>query len=259
MKIFFLLFGLLSFNSFAMVERPACIVCKKECEMRCSVCQKVYYCSKEHQKENWPSHKQYCKEMSLISPIRPMSTEDKNTCIQAALNRIRKVSTKEAFTESLSKFNSPSKAYLWALFMRAGYYFPINEDLIVPNLINKFGKLGESPVFEVFVRLSFNVEKFIKVIHEAGPYAKFDFIMSNSLPSRLMDDEIYYIKQSASNNLDMICLEIMLGSINDVLPSLLTRSISEEKIWQKYVNFRNRDVAFDEFNKSLMEDYRRSL
>ena len=38
-----------------------CEMCKKKGKLlRCSHCRVVYYCSQEHQKENWCKHKQQC-------------------------------------------------------------------------------------------------------------------------------------------------------------------------------------------------------
>ena len=44
--------------------KPRCIVCDKECTSKCSKCKEVYYCSKDHQVQNWPLHKQFCIEVS---------------------------------------------------------------------------------------------------------------------------------------------------------------------------------------------------
>eukprot|EP01040_Poterioochromonas_malhamensis_P003004 gene3004-3191_t len=48
------------------MNAPRCKVCSKTLAvdgtalMQCSQCKNVYYCSKEHQKRDWKSHKKYC-------------------------------------------------------------------------------------------------------------------------------------------------------------------------------------------------------
>ncbi|BES87956.1 Set and mynd domain containing [Nesidiocoris tenuis] len=42
-----------------------CPVCKKEGAHLCSACKLVSYCSKEHQKEHWPTHKAQCQPFNM--------------------------------------------------------------------------------------------------------------------------------------------------------------------------------------------------
>jgi hypothetical protein len=37
-----------------------CIICQKVTERYCSQCKLVYYCSKEHQLQDWKNHRTYC-------------------------------------------------------------------------------------------------------------------------------------------------------------------------------------------------------
>lgn len=39
-----------------------CSICPKKCELRCSGCKIVYYCSQACQKADWKVHKQFCKQ-----------------------------------------------------------------------------------------------------------------------------------------------------------------------------------------------------
>ncbi|KAJ0174416.1 hypothetical protein K1T71_009524 [Dendrolimus kikuchii] len=43
-----------------MVEEGSCIVCLSPAIQKCSGCQLVHYCSKDHQKEHWKQHKHQC-------------------------------------------------------------------------------------------------------------------------------------------------------------------------------------------------------
>lgn len=44
----------------ALLDRKACARCGKPADLRCARCKKTYYCSKECQKADWPSHKRSC-------------------------------------------------------------------------------------------------------------------------------------------------------------------------------------------------------
>ena len=65
-----------------------CIICKKTCNSKCSICKETYYCGIEHQKQDWSRHKIFCnkklKLYSYASPelpdtllLRPKSGEEK--------------------------------------------------------------------------------------------------------------------------------------------------------------------------------------
>ncbi|XP_045774604.1 SET domain-containing protein SmydA-8 isoform X1 [Maniola jurtina] len=43
-----------------MTEQEPCEVCSAPTEHKCSSCQSVHYCSREHQKQHWKLHKQQC-------------------------------------------------------------------------------------------------------------------------------------------------------------------------------------------------------
>ena len=66
-----------------------CSVCACDASMVCSICQERRYCTKEHQKQDWPAHKKYCnsnnepirteyglKEFELISEQEPLPISD---------------------------------------------------------------------------------------------------------------------------------------------------------------------------------------
>jgi hypothetical protein len=60
----------ISFSRSLMDYRDACNVCGAKGElMRCSKCKQAKYCSREHQVEDWKTHKRYCgnaKEIDVI-------------------------------------------------------------------------------------------------------------------------------------------------------------------------------------------------
>lgn len=43
-----------------------CYVCKKLSSLKCSNCVKVFYCSAEHQKQDWKRHKQQCHPFEVF-------------------------------------------------------------------------------------------------------------------------------------------------------------------------------------------------
>lgn len=45
-----------------------CAVCKQKASSKCSKCCIVFYCSKDHQKDDWKTHKNICKPV-LVSCI----------------------------------------------------------------------------------------------------------------------------------------------------------------------------------------------
>jgi hypothetical protein len=46
-----------------MDSKEPCEICNKPSSFKCSVCKKVYYCSKKCQKENWKYHKGMCQTL----------------------------------------------------------------------------------------------------------------------------------------------------------------------------------------------------
>ena len=50
--------------------------CKAVSTQRCSRCKKVYYCSVDHQKENWKAHKIQCSSFDLIKGVNAEKTHE---------------------------------------------------------------------------------------------------------------------------------------------------------------------------------------
>jgi len=46
-------------------EARTCAVCMCECTARCSKCKSVYYCSPQHQRQDWREHKLVCDDLAL--------------------------------------------------------------------------------------------------------------------------------------------------------------------------------------------------
>lgn len=55
----------MSSSKLSLDSRTCCVVCENPDSKKCSVCKLVFYCGREHQKEDWPQHKLICK----ITPI----------------------------------------------------------------------------------------------------------------------------------------------------------------------------------------------
>ncbi|XP_018323957.1 SET domain-containing protein SmydA-8-like [Agrilus planipennis] len=58
-------------------SEKTCAECNEPAELMCSACKLVSYCSKEHQKEHWKTHKSLCK------PFEIQTTSDKGKCLVA--------------------------------------------------------------------------------------------------------------------------------------------------------------------------------
>lgn len=52
-------------------KQTRCAVCRQPATKQCSRCKKVYYCSVEHQRENWKEHKSSCAEPETTNPSKP--------------------------------------------------------------------------------------------------------------------------------------------------------------------------------------------
>ncbi|CAL7948723.1 unnamed protein product [Xylocopa violacea] len=48
-----------------MESQTACAICGKNTIRKCSACENVYYCSKQHQKKDWKKHAKICKPFKL--------------------------------------------------------------------------------------------------------------------------------------------------------------------------------------------------
>nr|XP_033204798.1 SET domain-containing protein SmydA-8-like isoform X1 [Bombus vancouverensis nearcticus] len=48
-----------------MESQTTCAICGKNAIHKCSACGNVYYCSKQHQKEDWRNHAKACKSFKL--------------------------------------------------------------------------------------------------------------------------------------------------------------------------------------------------
>lgn len=47
--------------TFPTMSEGCCEICKKPSIQKCSACHNAYYCSKEHQKSGWKTHKKDCR------------------------------------------------------------------------------------------------------------------------------------------------------------------------------------------------------
>lgn len=47
-----------------MTPKGVCAICLSPAEQKCSGCQAVHYCTRDHQKQHWKMHKNQC------SPVR---------------------------------------------------------------------------------------------------------------------------------------------------------------------------------------------
>lgn len=52
---------------FSSMSSNQCGVCNQPSTLACGGCKQVYYCSKEHQKDDWKAHKSVCKSASASS------------------------------------------------------------------------------------------------------------------------------------------------------------------------------------------------
>jgi hypothetical protein len=55
-------------KSFEIIPaNPICNHCYKQCKMVCTKCRRRYFCDKKCQKENWLSHKKFCKSKRIFN------------------------------------------------------------------------------------------------------------------------------------------------------------------------------------------------
>ena len=47
-------------------EKHVCVVCKARCSKVCGGCGVVSYCSRDHSKAHWPTHKTECKQLGQL-------------------------------------------------------------------------------------------------------------------------------------------------------------------------------------------------
>ena len=52
---------------YIMEEVIGCAVCGDTNAKRCSRCRLVTYCGKDHQRQHWKIHKQFCKKSEIDS------------------------------------------------------------------------------------------------------------------------------------------------------------------------------------------------
>ncbi|XP_023316934.1 protein msta-like [Trichogramma pretiosum] len=53
-------------STYDELPEGACAVCDMTAFMRCSSCHREFYCGKEHQREDWPRHKDHCKAYEVL-------------------------------------------------------------------------------------------------------------------------------------------------------------------------------------------------
>jgi len=58
------------------VVKNACYVCGVQTKTACSSCHSVHYCSKEHQKEHWPKHKEVCKMLRKSQQMNSIDDDE---------------------------------------------------------------------------------------------------------------------------------------------------------------------------------------
>ncbi|XP_023948158.1 SET domain-containing protein SmydA-8 [Bicyclus anynana] len=82
-----------------MTEQEPCEVCSSPTVHKCSSCQAVHYCSRNHQKQHWKLHKQYCV------PVRVKEDAKYGRYLEA----IRSVKTGEVIMKEAPLITGPSQ------------------------------------------------------------------------------------------------------------------------------------------------------
>ena len=71
-----------------------CELCEKPASLRCSKCQHVYYCDRDHQAKHWKSHKKLCDIISE-DPMNTIAIEEINTYTDSDADTIQIVEKKK--------------------------------------------------------------------------------------------------------------------------------------------------------------------
>jgi hypothetical protein len=85
-----------------------CIVCGVEAKNLCARCKKAYYCSREHQENDWPEHKKVCKKQIATAESTPVVSSSASSKAAATATATAKVtgSSTDSSTDSSSRSSS---------------------------------------------------------------------------------------------------------------------------------------------------------
>jgi hypothetical protein len=90
-----------------------CIVCGAEAKNVCARCKKAYYCSREHQENDWPEHKKVCKKPTATDESTPVisSSSSKAAATATATAKVTGSSTDSSIgSSSHSSSHSSSRS-----------------------------------------------------------------------------------------------------------------------------------------------------
>ena len=58
-----------------------CALCKQPAKQRCGGCQVTYYCSRDHQRLDWKTHRSRCKPFKVRSVCKSIMTKEYLKCV----------------------------------------------------------------------------------------------------------------------------------------------------------------------------------
>lgn len=133
----------------AVVKTNSCSICGITANLlRCGQCRSVYYCSKQHQKQDWKKHKVSCKKLAIYDSVEKKYghiIDNQNSCTIP-----KEGSSEDEILSSLGVHLSPTnnnyqkqKSQTEGTFKSGISDMPVGEENIIPQKKNSIKEFSE--------------------------------------------------------------------------------------------------------------------